>query len=148
MVGDVIREAKGLKEKLGAGCPVSAEWILDNERINDIGKASVHQGAAPTAADVRYVMNLKELPGRLPDWVSRPESGPVLYIFACGNKGSRGPAVPERVLCNYAQAAAPEAQHRVGLVKLMGLVQGPMARVPAIPPALNFGNSKPHLSKR
>lgn len=64
MVGDVIREARGLKEKLGAGCPVSAEWILDNERINDIGKASVHQGAAPTAADVRYIMSLShdELP--------------------------------------------------------------------------------------
>ena len=106
MVGDVIREARGLKEKLGAGCPVSAEWILDNERINDIGKASVHQGAAPTAADVRYIMSLShdELPRLLPDWVSRPESGPVLYIFACGNKGSRGPAVPERVLCKPVDA--------------------------------------------
>lgn len=98
MVGAVIKEARERKKKLGAGCPVSAEWILSRERINDIGRISVHQGAAPTAADVRYVMNLKELPGRLPDWVSRPESGPVLYIFACG-KGSRGPAVPERVLC-------------------------------------------------
>lgn len=106
MVGDVIREARGLKEKLGAGCPVSAEWILDNERINDIGKASVHQGAAPTAADVRYIMSLShdELPRLLPDWVSRPESGPVLYIFACGNKGSRGPAVTERVLCKPVDA--------------------------------------------
>ena len=106
MVGDVIREARGLKEKLGAGCPVSAEWILDNERINDIGKASVHQGAAPTAADVRYIMSLShdELPRLLPEWVSRPESGPVLYIFACGNKGSRGPAVPERVLCKPVDA--------------------------------------------
>lgn len=98
MVGAVIKEARERKKKLGAGCPVSAEWIISRERINDIGRTSVHQGAAPTAADVRYVMNLKELPGRLPDWVSRPESGPVLYIFACG-KGSRGPAVPERVLC-------------------------------------------------
>jgi len=105
MVGDVIREARGLKKKLGAGCPVSAEWILDNERINDIGKASVHQGAAPTAADVRYIMSLShdELPRFLPGWVSRPENGPVLYIFACG-KGSRGPAVPERVLCKPVDA--------------------------------------------
>lgn len=105
MVGDVIREARGLKKKLGAGCPVSAEWILDNERINDIGKASVHQGAAPTVADVRYIMRLShdELPGFLPGWVSRPENGPVLYIFACG-KGSRGPAVPERVLCKPVDA--------------------------------------------
>lgn len=111
MVGDVIREARGLKEKLGAGCPVSAEWILDNERINDIGKASVHQGAAPTAADVRYIMSLSrdELPRLLPDWVSRPESGPVLYIFACGNKGSRGPAVPERVLCKPVDAELKRA---------------------------------------
>lgn len=108
MVGTVIKEARERKKKLGAGCPVSAEWILSRERINDIGKASVHQGAAPTAADVRYVMNLKELPGRLPDWVSRPESGPVLYIFACG-KGSRGPAVPERVLCKPVDAELKRA---------------------------------------
>lgn len=108
MVGDVIKEARGLKKKLGAACPVSAEWILGRERINDIGKASVHQGAAPTAADVRYVMNLKELRGSLPDWVSRPESGPVLYIFACG-KGSRGPAVPERVLCKPVDAELKRA---------------------------------------
>ena len=108
MVGTVIKEARERKKKLGAGCPVSAEWILSRERINDIGKASVHQGAAPTAADVRYVMNLKELPGRLPDWVSRPESGPVLYIFACG-KNSRGPAVPERVLCKPVDAELKRA---------------------------------------
>lgn len=108
MVGTVIKEARERKKKLGAGCPVSAEWILSRERINHIGKASVHQGAAPTAADVRYVMNLKELPGRLPDWVSRPESGPVLYIFACG-KGSRGPAVPERVLCKPVDAELKRA---------------------------------------
>ena len=108
MVGAVIKEARERKKKLGAGCPVSAEWILGRERINDIGKASVHQGAAPTAADVRYVMNLKELPGHLPDWVSRPESGPVLYIFACGNK-SRGPAVPERVLCKPVDAELKRA---------------------------------------
>ena len=108
MVGTVIKEARERKKKLGAGCPVSAEWILSRERINDIGRTSVHQGAAPTAADVRYVMNLKELPGRLPDWVSRPESGPILYIFACG-KGSRGPAVPERVLCKPVDAELKRA---------------------------------------
>ena len=108
MVGAVIKEARERKKKLGAGCPVSAEWIISRERINDIGRTSVHQGAAPTAADVRYVMNLKELPGRLPDWVSRPESGPVLYIFACG-KGSRGPAVPERVLCKPVDAELKRA---------------------------------------
>lgn len=108
MVGAVIKEARERKKKLGAGCPVSAEWILSRERINDIGRTSVHQGAAPTAADVRYVMNLKELPGRIPDWVSRPESGPVLYIFACG-KGSRGPAVPERVLCKPVDAELKRA---------------------------------------
>ena len=108
MVGAVIKEVRERKKKLGAGCPVSAEWILSRERINDIGRTSVHQGAAPTAADVRYVMNLKELPGRLPDWVSRPESGPVLYIFACG-KGSRGPAVPERVLCKPVDAELKRA---------------------------------------
>lgn len=108
MVGAVIKEARERKKKLGAGCPVSAEWILSRERINDIGRTSVHQGAAPTAADVRYVMNLKELPGHLPDWVSRPESGPVLYIFACG-KNSRGPAVPERVLCKPVDAELKRA---------------------------------------
>lgn len=108
MVGTVIKGARERKKKLGAGCPVSAEWILSRERINDIGRLSVHQGAAPTAADVRYVMNLKELPGHLPDWVSRPESGPVLYIFACG-KGSRGPAVPERVLCKPVDAELKRA---------------------------------------
>lgn len=108
MVGAVIKEVRERKKKLGAGCPVSAEWILSRERINDIGRTSVHQGAAPTAADVRYVMNLKELPGRLPDWVSRPESGPILYIFACG-KGSRGPAVPERVLCKPVDAELKRA---------------------------------------
>ena len=108
MVGAVIKEARERKKKLGTGCPVSAEWIISRERINDIGRTSVHQGAAPTAADVRYVMNLKELPGRLPDWVSRPESGPVLYIFACG-KGSRGPAVPERVLCKPVDAELKRA---------------------------------------
>ena len=108
MVGDVIKEARGLKKKLGAACPVSAEWILGHERINDIGKASVHQGAAPAAADVRYIMSLKELSESLPDWVSRPESGPVLYIFACGNK-SRGPAVPERVLCKPVDAELKRA---------------------------------------
>ena len=109
MVGAVIKEVRERKKKLGAGCPVSAEWILSRERINDIGRTSVHQGAAPTAADVRYVMNLKELPGRLPDWVSRPESGPILYIFACG-KGSRGPAVPERVLCKPVDAELKRAE--------------------------------------
>ena len=108
MVGAVIKKARERKKKLGAGCPVSAEWILSRERINDIGRTSVHQGAAPTAADVRYVMNLEELPGHLPDWVSRPESGPVLYIFACG-KGSRGPAVPERVLCKPVDAELKRA---------------------------------------
>ena len=108
MVGAVIKKARERKKKLGAGCPVSAEWILGRERINDIGKASVHQGAAPTAADVRYVMNLEELPGHLPDWVSRPESGPVLYIFACG-KGSRGLTVPERVLCKPVDAELKRA---------------------------------------
>ena len=139
MVGDVIREARGLKEKLGAGCPVSAEWILDNERINDIGKASVHQGAAPTAADVRYIMSLShdELPRLLPDWVSRPESGPVLYIFACGNKGSRGPAVPERVLCKPVDAEFERA------------VPGAMlAGAPPLPVECLFLNSSAEESKR
>ena len=53
-------------------------------------------------------MSLKELSESLPDWVSRPESGPVLYIFACG-KNSRGPAVPERVLCKPVDAELKRA---------------------------------------
>ncbi|WP_127842659.1 hypothetical protein [Actinomyces wuliandei] len=101
-LGEAIGEAeKQVEEKRREGrpCPGSVLWLSQQRCLNEIG-TTTHSAGVPSGGDIEYIDSKKELPGRLPSWISRPGPEPVLYTVPCGSGAAIDDrlTLPERVL--------------------------------------------------
>lgn len=75
----------------------SDEWLLEHEWMNDVGKAAVHDAAAPTISQIASLRKKSELRAAVPEWMPWPFQRPILYIFAMGT-ACQHPTIPEKIL--------------------------------------------------
>ncbi len=96
-LGQAIGEAENQVAKEGENAPESTRWLARQKRLNEAGKVAVHEGAAPSAADIKAVLKTEELNMLRPEWLTVPGERPLLFIHAVG-KHCTHPSIGERVL--------------------------------------------------